>query len=49
MFKPSQHPAFNMVYNMLYDMFELFTPAFNTYLIRSSLRIWSHLLKKSLI
>ena len=49
MFKPSQHPAFNMVYNMLYDMFELFTPAFNTYLIRSSLRIWSHLLKKFLM
>ena len=34
---------------MLYDMFELFTPAFNTYLIRSSLRIWSHLLKKFLM
>ena len=23
MFKPSQHPTFNMVYNMLYDMFVL--------------------------
>ena len=26
MFKPSQHPTFNMVYNMLYDMFERFAP-----------------------
>ena len=24
MFKPSQHPTFNMVYNMLYEMFERF-------------------------
>ena len=27
MFKLSQHPTFNMVYNMLYDMFERFAPA----------------------
>ena len=27
MSKLSQHPTFNMVYNMLYDMFERFAPA----------------------
>ena len=25
--KPPQHPTFNMVYNMLYDMFERFASA----------------------
>ena len=30
MFKPSQHLTFNMVYNILYDMFERFAPALDS-------------------
>ena len=41
MFKPPQHPTLNMVYNMLYDIFERFAPALSSNSILLGVQSWA--------